>query len=241
MCCPFCLSVIRRLWASPGSRQRRPRSPPAPGPAASATCAAPLISRLWFVLLFFYYYDFLCIYLFSCLCLCIYVVAFGDMCRSCYLSNTASFAFYGITCLTRLIELAAWFATLEESARYTQVVLDKHCFPRANTTNNNMYVCMHVCMHACMHVCMYACTYACMHLCIYVTRTYSGTLQHDTLRYDNIRYNDAEQDCTVRYHILLHILSYRIVMRHCRIVLHRHGTHIIIDVEHILIRSHITR
>ena len=35
-----------------------------------------------------------------------------------YLSNTASFVFYGIACLTWLIEFAALFATFEESVCY---------------------------------------------------------------------------------------------------------------------------
>ena len=34
-----------------------------------------------------------------------------------YLSNTASLVFYGITCLIRLIEFAALFATIEENLR----------------------------------------------------------------------------------------------------------------------------
>ena len=39
-----------------------------------------------------------------------------------YLSNTASFVFYGITCLIRLIELAALFNTFEENMCQTSSV-----------------------------------------------------------------------------------------------------------------------
>ena len=48
-----------------------------------------------------------------------------------YLSNAASFVFYGITGLIRLIEFAVWFATFEEKC-VRQVVLDKW-FPLAHT------------------------------------------------------------------------------------------------------------
>ena len=38
------------------------------------------------------------------------------------MSNTASFVIYGTACLIRLVELAAFFATFEESVCYTSGV-----------------------------------------------------------------------------------------------------------------------
>ena len=46
----------------------------------------------------------------------------------CYLSATASFVFYGITCLIQLIEFARYFAALLNKKCVRQVVLDKQ-FP----------------------------------------------------------------------------------------------------------------
>ena len=39
-----------------------------------------------------------------------------------YLSNAALFVFYGITCLTRLVDVATLFATFEETMRWTSSV-----------------------------------------------------------------------------------------------------------------------
>ena len=57
-------------------------------------------------------------------------------------TNTASIGFYGITCLIRLTEFAALFATCEEHMCYRQVALDERFPPLCenNDSNSEIYI-----------------------------------------------------------------------------------------------------
>ena len=81
-----------------------------------------------------------------------------------YLSNTASVVVYGITCLIRLIEFAAWFTTFEEHTCVRQVVLDKrfplyiHTYIYIYITNQSLslsiyiYIYLHLYIQGCGEV-----------------------------------------------------------------------------------------
>ena len=65
-------------------------------------------------------------HVYTCICVCMYVYIYIYIIHihTClyihiynYMCNADSFVLYGITCLTRLMQLAAFFATLEEHLR----------------------------------------------------------------------------------------------------------------------------
>ena len=84
-----------------------------------------------------------------------------------YLSNTASFVFYGITCLIRLIEFVALFVTFEENPRETSSV--RQVVPPESSPLPKVpyvYIYIYIYIYVCIYIYIYTYMYMYIHICI---------------------------------------------------------------------------